>query len=62
MLLRYAGVLAVCGDLLEGTRVRVHLGVPHIIIVSELSAGIIDDVLNQLYDRGELEVHTAPLS
>ena len=56
------GALAVCGDWVEGTRVRVHLGVPHMIIVSELTAGIIDGVLNQLYARGELEAHTAPLS
>jgi hypothetical protein len=56
------GALAVCGDWVEGTRVRVHLGVPHMIIVSELSAGIIDRVLSQMYDQGELEAHTAPLS
>lgn len=56
------GALAVCGDWVQGTRVRVHLGEPHMIIVSELSPGIIDRVLNQLYDRGELEAHTAPLS
>jgi hypothetical protein len=54
--------LAVCGDWVNGSRVRVHLGVPHMIIVSELSARIVDGVLNELYDRGELEAHTAPLS
>ena len=54
--------LAACGDWVEGTRVRVHLGVAHMIIVSELSAGIIDGVLKQLHDRSELEAHTAPLS
>ena len=56
------GVLAVCGDGVEGARVRVHLGVPHMMIVRELSAGIIDGVLDPLYDRGELETHTARLS
>jgi hypothetical protein len=54
-------VLAVCGDWVEGTQVRLHLGVPHLIIVSELSEGIIDDVLRQLYAGGDLEAHTAPL-
>jgi hypothetical protein len=53
--------LAACGDWIEGTRVRLHLGVPQMIIVSELSEGIIDRVLRQLYSEGELEAHTAPL-
>ena len=55
-------VLALCGDWVEGTQVRLHLGVPHMIIVSELSEDIIDDVLRRLYAAGDLEAHTAPLS
>ncbi len=54
--------LAACGDWVEGTRVRLHLGVPHMIVVSELSEGIIDRVLRQLYAEDELKAHTAPLS
>jgi hypothetical protein len=54
--------LAACGDWVEGTRVRLHLGVPHMIIVSELSEGIIDRVLRQLDAEDKLEAHTAPLS
>jgi len=54
--------LAACGDWVEGTRVRMHLGEPHMIVVGELSRGIIDSVLNQLYAEGQLEAHTVPLS
>ena len=54
--------LASCGDWVEGTQVRLHLGVPHMIIVSELNEGIIDRVLRQLHARGELKAHTAPLA
>jgi hypothetical protein len=54
-------VLATCGDWIEGTCVRLHLGVPHMIIVSELSEGIIDRVLRRLYTEGQLEAHTAPV-
>ncbi|HKI37345.1 MAG TPA: hypothetical protein VKA46_36160 [Gemmataceae bacterium] len=54
--------LTACGDWVEGTRVRVHLGVPHRIVVSELSAEIIDRVLKGLHATGELEAHTLPLS
>jgi hypothetical protein len=53
--------LASCGDWVEGTRVRLHLGVPHMIIVSELNEGVIDRVLRQLHARGELEQHTTRL-
>jgi hypothetical protein len=52
--------LAACGDWVEGTRVPLHLGVPHMIVVGELSEGIIGRVLRQLHAEGELEFHTAP--
>ena len=54
-------VLASVGDWVEGTRVRVHLGVPHMIVVCELNEEIIDRVLRQLYAEGQLEAHTTPL-
>ncbi len=53
--------LAAVGDWVEGTQVRVHLGVPHMIVVSELSEGIIDRVLRTLDARGELREHTVPV-
>ena len=40
---------------------RVHLGVPHMIVVSELNEGIVDRVLRQLYAEGQLEALTIPL-
>jgi hypothetical protein len=49
--------LANCGDLVEGTQVRVHPGVPHMIVVSELSQDIIERVLRQLEAGGELVEH-----
>ena len=54
-------VLASVGDWVDGTQVRVHLGVPHMIVVGELNEEIIDRVLRQLYAEGELEAHTTPL-
>jgi len=55
-------MLASCGDWVEGTQVRLHLSVPHMIVVGELSEGIIDRVLSQLYAEGRLEAHTTPLT
>ena len=48
------------GDWVEGTAVRVHLGVEHMIVVSELSEDIIARVLHQLEAEGELLNHTRP--
>jgi hypothetical protein len=47
------------GDFVDGTQVRVHLGVPHMIVVSELNEQIIDRVLRQLHAAGQLKDHTA---
>jgi hypothetical protein len=55
------GLLASVGDFVDGTRVRVHLGEKHMIVVSELDPGIIDAVLNQLHSAGELESRTLPI-
>ena len=54
--------LASVGDWVDGTDIRVHLGVPHMIVVSELNEDIIDRVLRQLYTEGQLEAHTIPLA
>jgi hypothetical protein len=54
-------LLASVGDYVEGTKVRIHLGERHMIIVSELSATIIDSVLRQLHAVGELQSRTLPL-
>ncbi len=54
-------LLASVGDWVTGTRVRLHLGERHMIVVSELSAAIIDVVLRELHTAGELESRTLPL-
>jgi hypothetical protein len=54
-------LLASVGDLVPGTQVRLHLGERHMVIVSELSAAIIDEVLRKLHMDGELEGRSLPL-
>lgn len=49
------------GDTLENSSVRVHLGALHMVIVSEISAEIIDSVLRLLEATGELEERTIAL-
>ena len=53
--------LAASGDWVHGTRVGIHLGEPHMLVVSELSAKIIERVLRQLEAAGELERRTLPI-
>jgi len=55
-------LLARVGDVIEGTQSRLHLGERHMIVVSDLSPTIIDSVLQQLADSGELESRTLPLA
>ena len=55
-------LLASVGDWVDGTQVRVHLGVSHMIIVSDLNEEIIDRVLRKLHAEGQLETHTTPLA
>lgn len=55
-------LLARVGDFVEGSRSRLHLGERHMIVVSEISAEVIDVVLRKLADSGELESRTIPLS
>jgi hypothetical protein len=50
------------GDFVDGSTARVHLGELHMIVVSELTAEIIDSVLRDLHRNGELERRTLPLS
>jgi hypothetical protein len=50
------------GDLVDGSSARVHLGELHMIVVSELSAEIIDAVLRDLHHDGELERRTLQIS
>jgi hypothetical protein len=49
--------LATAGDWVDGTEVRVHPGVPHMIVVSEISQEIIERVLRRLEADGELLEH-----
>jgi hypothetical protein len=53
--------LATAGDFVEGTEVRIHLGEPHMIVVSELSRDVVERVLRQLEIGGELVRRTLPL-
>lgn len=54
-------LLASTGDRVAGTRIRVHLGERHMIVVSELSEAVIDAVLASLAADGELECRTLAL-
>lgn len=50
--------MALVGDWVEGTQVRMHLGVTHMIVVTELKPEIIDRVLRELDAKGLLLEHT----
>ena len=54
-------LLASVGDFVDGTRVRLQLGAPHMVVVSELSESIIHAVLTRLHADGELVSRTLPL-
>ena len=53
--------LVACGDLVDGMDVRVHLGEPHMIVVSHLSRDVVEHVLRSLDRQGELRRRTLPL-
>jgi hypothetical protein len=53
--------LATNGGFVDGTNIRMHLGVSHMIIVSELNETVIKNVLEQLFEEGRLTEHTTPL-
>ncbi len=52
-------LLARVGDYVDGSQSRLHLGERHMIVVSDLNTEIIDKVLRQLADAGDLESRTA---
>lgn len=52
--------LRACGDLVPSSNVRVHLGAPHMIVVSRLDENVIRTVLSDLSDQGALVRHTLP--
>ena len=54
-------LLASVGAFVEDTRVRLHLGERHMVVVSELSEAVIDKVLHRLHANGELSSRTLPL-
>jgi hypothetical protein len=47
-----------CGDFIEGTSVRVHYGVTHMFLVSEMSKSIIETTLREVEREGEIELRT----
>ena len=50
--------LTLVGDRVHDTEVRLHRGVPHMIVVSHLSEDVIGRVLRQLDREGALLEHT----
>lgn len=52
--------MAACGDFIEGTKVRFHYGASHLILVSEISAQIIEAALKNLEKNGMLQQCTIP--
>lgn len=50
------------GDAVNGSTAKLHLGEPHMVVVSELNLEVIDTVLRGLYQAGELERRTLALS
>ena len=53
--------LAAVGFFVEGTQARLHVGERHMIVVSEVTPEIIDQVLRSLEATGELEYRSVPL-
>jgi len=47
-----------CGDWIPETKVRVHLGVPHMIVVSEISEEIIEKTVQMLENEDLIELNT----
>jgi hypothetical protein len=47
-------LLAKQGDFIEGTEVRLHYGVPHMVVVSEISEDIINQAVLEIYRQGAL--------
>jgi hypothetical protein len=49
------------GDWITGTTIRIHYGVPHLIIVEQLEEAIINQALRYIESQGDLLVCTRPL-
>ena len=52
--------VAHCGDLIDGTNIRVHYGELHMFIVSNISKDIIEATLKKVENEGELLQRTLP--
>jgi hypothetical protein len=55
-------LLATVGDWVPGTRIPMHLGERHMVVVGTLTPQVIDAVLRQLHEEGELESRTLPFA
>lgn len=54
--------LAACGDWIEGTPIRIHYGVPHMIVVAgRLTEETIGRALMHIARGGEIEKHSLPI-
>lgn len=53
--------LSRCGDIVEGSDVRVHPGVPHMFVLSRIDEILIEKVLRNFDAAGELIAHTASM-
>ena len=53
--------LSRCGDFVDDSDVRLHLGVPHMFVLSRIDSVLIEKVLRSLDTAGELVEHTVPL-
>ena len=49
------------GDCMNGTTIRIHYGAPHLIILGQLDASVINQALRYIESQGELLVCTRPL-
>ena len=52
--------LANAGDLIDGTDIRIHLGEPHMIIVTDITRDVIEKVIRTLESDDELLRRTLP--
>ena len=54
--------LAMCGDWIDGTHIRLHYGAPHMIVVaSVIDKTLIESALRQIDRQGRLEACTKEL-
>ena len=54
--------LTACGNWLTGTNVRIHLGVRHMIVTSEIDENVIRASLEELDQQGQLIEHTLDIA